>query len=89
MRGSRRPVSIVRSVCTRWKKGARRSAVARLEQIAGDVRVHDAVGERVADAGRRLGVVVDDAPAAVRLARKVDGIEVQVARLPARCRGRG
>ena len=74
-------MSMVRSDCSRWKKGARRVAVARLEQVAGDVRVHHAVGERIADAGGRLGMVVDDAPASVGFARQVDGVEVQVARL--------
>ena len=53
--------------------------VALLEEIAGDVGVHHAVGERVADAGRRLGVIVDDAPGAARIARDVDGVELQVA----------
>ena len=62
------------------EEGRQAHAVAGFEQVAGDVRVHDAVGERIADAGRRLGVVVDDAPAAVGLARQVDGIEVQVSR---------
>ncbi len=63
------------------EEGRQTHAVAGFEQIAGHVCVHDAVGERVADAGRGLGVVVDDAPAAVGLTRKVDGIEVQVSRV--------
>ena len=71
------------------EEGRQAHAVAGFEQVAGDVRMHDAVGERIADAGRRLGVIVDDAPAAVGLARQVDGIEVQVSRCRRRCRGRG
>ena len=63
------------------EEGGEARAVARLEQVAGDVRVHHAVGERIADAGGRLGMVVDDAPASVGFARQVDGVEVQVARL--------
>ncbi len=54
--------------------------IAGFEQVAGDVRVDDAVGESVADAGRRLGVIVDDAPAAVDLARQIDRIELQMTR---------
>lgn len=52
--------------------------VGGLEQIAGDVGMRDAVGERRADAGRRLGVAVDDAPAAGSVAGEVDGVELQV-----------
>ena len=52
--------------------------IARLEEIAGEMRVHDAIGERVADARRRLGVVVDDAPVAIHLARNVDGVELHM-----------
>ncbi len=60
------------------EEGRQTHAVAGFEQVAGDVRMHDAVGECIADAGRRLGVIVDDAPAAIGLAREVDGVEVQV-----------
>ncbi len=49
------------------------------EQVAGDVGVHHAVGERVADAGRRLGVRVDHAPAAVGAARQIGREELDVA----------
>ena len=53
--------------------------VAGTEDVAGDVGVHHAVGERVADAGRRLDVRVDHAPAAVGAARQVGGEELDVA----------
>ncbi len=43
------------------------------EQIARHARMHDAVGEREADAGDGLGMTVDHAPRAVRAARHVDG----------------
>ncbi len=62
------------------EEGREAHAVAGLEQVAGDVRVHDTIGERIADAGRRLGVIVDDAPAAIGLACEVDGVELQVSR---------
>ena len=55
-------------------------AVASFEQVAGDLRVNDAVGECIADARRGLGVIVDDAPAAVRLACEIEGVELQIAR---------
>ena len=53
--------------------------VALLEQVRREVRVHDAVGEREADAGDCLGVVVDDAPLAIVAPRKVGRIELQMA----------
>ena len=53
--------------------------LAGTEDVAGDVGVHHAVGERIADAGRRLGVRVDDAPAAVGPARQVGGEELDEA----------
>ena len=46
------------------------------EDVARDVGVHHAVGERVADAGRRLGMRVDHAPAPVGSARDVGGEEL-------------
>ena len=65
--------------CSCWKNGASRSALAGAEDVAGDVGVHHAVGERIADAGRRLGVRVDDAPAPVRAAGHVGGEELDEA----------
>ena len=49
------------------------------EDVAGDIRVHHAVGERIADAGGRLGVRVDDAPAPVGGAGDVGGEELDEA----------
>ena len=53
--------------------------VAGAENVAGNVGVHHAVGDGVADAGRRLRMRVDDAPAPVRAAREVAGEELDVA----------
>ena len=54
-------------------------AVAELEQVAGDMGVDDAVGEREADPGERLGVAVDDSPLTARIAREVRRIEMEAA----------
>ncbi len=51
--------------------------LARREDIAGDIGVHHAVGERIADAGRGLGMRVDHAPAPVGSARDVGGEELE------------
>ena len=53
--------------------------LAGAEHVAGDMRQHGAVGERIADAGRRLDVGVDDAPVAVRAARDVGREELDAA----------
>ena len=61
------------------EKGCKADAIALLEQVACDVRVHDAVGQRKADAGESFGVIVDDAPLAIVAAGEVSCIELQAA----------
>ena len=54
-------------------------SLAGAENVAGNVGVHHAVGDGVADAGRGLRMRVDDAPAPVRAAREVAGEELDEA----------
>ncbi len=48
------------------------------EGLGESAREHGAVMERIADAGRRLGAVGEDAPLAARQAHQIGGIEMQV-----------
>src|SRR5262245_11667688 len=47
------------------------------KDVAGDIAMNHAVGQRIADAGRRLGVGVDHAPTPIWPAGKVSGEELQ------------
>ena len=74
------PVGAARQRCLQLLEERCQSLrVAGAENIAGDIGVHHAVGERVADAGRRFHVRVDHAPAAVGSARQVCREELYVA----------
>ncbi len=61
--------------------GRKPDHVALLEQVRREVRMHDPVGKREADAGQRLGVIVDHAPAAFGVAGKIRRVELQTSSL--------
>ena len=53
--------------------------IAAVEDVAHDVRVHNAVGEREADTGDGFGMAVDDAPAPRLVAGEIGGVEGEAA----------
>ena len=79
MRGSPRAASEASPARNVWKKPARRSTFSCVEELGQRAAQHEAVLQRIAGAGRRLGAVGEHPPAAVRPAPEIGGVELQVA----------
>src|SRR5262249_57962297 len=61
------------------EEGRKPHRLAGSKDVAGDIGVHHAVGDRVTDPGWGLRVRVDNAPAAVRATSKITGEELDEA----------